>query len=97
GAGYDLVYYEILSEKDEKLYLLAYREKLAGTELVSSNNDNRPTRIDLYVENTDGSGQLSSYRINGDLFETTELSAENLIASREGLLSLSTPLLTAGP
>lgn len=101
SGGYDLVYYEILSQSGEKLFLLAYQEKAAEAQKPLSRPE-LATRIDFYSrstsasETTEESWLLQVFRQNSERSEDFVLSRENLNASKQAILDMSTPLITAG-
>lgn len=98
-SGYDLIQYELLLGNDQKAYLLAYREKTEDTQIIVGEDDLRPTRIDLYLQQPNESEQtwsLVSYQITGETIQHLSLNQDDFLASRDAIVDLSVPLLTAG-
>jgi hypothetical protein len=98
-AGYDLISYELLLDNGQKAHLLAYREKTEGLKMVVGGRDQRPTRIDLYTQisaEPDSGWNLQSFRANGEKTMDIHLDQRQFLASKEAIVSLSVPLLTAG-
>lgn len=95
-SGYDLIYYELLLGSGNKAFLLAFREKTEDMQVVIGGEDSRPTRIDLYTQTGDESWRLQSFQASGEKILTQDFNPEQFYASKQAIVSLSVPLLTAG-
>lgn len=96
-SGYDLIHYELLLGDGSKAYLLAFREKTEDMQVIVGGEDLRPTRIDFYTEGSETEAwRLESYLTSGEKIFSQEFDQEQFVASRQAIVNLSVPLLTAG-